>query len=221
MKQLARLLAGTLLAGFLGACTVLVPDPPEPVPSTVHVPDRLAELPPDCPRTGSLVESEGLDARSEAQSAADLLTAVDEWSNAGSTMVANEPDWADPDVPEHCLVDLAEIIGGIHGSALLAAGGDQTVAVFRKELTGENLDNLKAARTQGHATNIRRELVVVQRASTSQDGMFLNLVVRRLGSGAGESSGMEEWFVIVAPQGQEDLVFHLETKDAEHGSFTW
>lgn len=136
-------------------------------------------------------------------------------------MVANEPDWTDPDLPEHCLPDLADIIGGIHGSALLAAGGDQTVAIFRKELIGENLDNLKAARAQGYVTNIRRELVVVQRASTSPDGVFLNLVVRRLGPVADESSGMEEWFVIVAPQGQQDLVFHLETKDAEHGSFTW
>lgn len=221
MRRIPWLLAGGLLAGTLGACTILVPDPPEPAPSTLPTPDLLAELPPDCPRSGGVAEPEGMDPGTEAQIAADLLAAVGDWVNAGTAMVTNEPDWSAPGLPGHCLGDLAEVLGRIHGSSLLARGGDETLANFQAEMVKENLGNLEAARAQGRSTNARRELAIMQQASQSESGAFLNLIVRKLDNRSVQPTRTEEWMVIVVPQESQNLVFHLETKEAAHGYFTW
>ncbi|MBV1778130.1 hypothetical protein KRR55_03250 [Paeniglutamicibacter sp. ABSL32-1] len=220
MKRKALPIAGGLLACLLGACTVLVPDP-DPVESTLPTPDRLAELPADCPRSGGVAEPEGIGPGTEAQIAADLLAAVGDWVNAGTAMVANEPDWIGPGLPGHCLADLAELLGRIHGPALLAQGGDETLSAFQAELVKENLENLEAARAQGGATNARRELALLQQSSQSESGAFLNLIVRKLENRSIQPAGTEEWMAIVVPQGSRNLVFHLETKEAAHGYFSW
>lgn len=221
MKRIAWLLAGGLLASTLGACTVLVPDPPEPAPSTLPTPDLLAELPPDCPRSGGVAEPVGISPGTEAQIAADLLAAAGDWVNAGTAMITNEPEWADPGLHGHCLGDLAEALGRIHGSALLTGNGDETLGGFQAEMVEENLANLQAAHGQGSATNARRELALVQQSSQSDSGTFLDLIVRKLDNRSIQPSGMEEWMVIVVPQGPQNLVFHLETKEAAHGFFSW
>lgn len=220
MKRKAWPLAGGLLACLLGACTVLVPDP-EPIASTLPTPERLAELPADCPRSGGVAEPEGIDPGTEAQIAADLLAAADDWVNAGTSMIVNEPDWVGPGLPGHCLGDLAELLGRIHGPALLAQGGDETLARFQAEMVKENLANLEAARAQGGTTNARRELALLQQSSQSESGAFLDLIVRKLDNRSIQPTAMEEWMVIVVPQGSRNLVFHLETKDAAHGYFSW
>ncbi|WP_411730860.1 hypothetical protein [Paeniglutamicibacter sp.] len=220
MRRIPWLLAGGLLAITLGACTVLVPDP-DPVPSTLPTPDRLADLPADCPRSGGVAEPEGLGPGTEAQIAADLLAAVGDWANAGTAMVTNEPDWIGPGLPGHCLGDLAGLLGRIHGSALLATGGDETLVRFQAEMVKENLANLEAAKAQGRATNAKRELALMQQSSQSESGAFLDLIVRKLDNGSIQPDRMEEWMVIVAPDDTENLVFHLETKEAAHGFFSW
>ncbi|MFL4474534.1 hypothetical protein ACIPVK_11105 [Paeniglutamicibacter sp. MACA_103] len=220
MKRKAWPLACGLLACLLGACTVLVPDP-DPVTSTLPTPDRLAELPADCPRSGGVAEPRGIESGTEAQIAADLLAAVGDWVNAGTAMVANEPEWIGPGLPGHCLGDLAELLGRIHGPALLSERGDETLTAFQAEMVKENLVNLEAARAQGGATNARRELALMQQSSQSESGAFLNLIVRKLDNRSIQPTRMEEWMVIAVPQESRNLVFHLETKEAAHGYFSW
>lgn len=220
MKRKAWPLAGGLLVCLLGACTVLVPDP-DPVPSELPVPDRLAQLPGDCPRSGGVAEPRGIASGTEAQVAADLLAAVGDWANAGTAMIANEPDWMGPGLPGHCLGDLAELLGRMHGAALLAERGDETLAGFQRAMVAENLANLERARAQGAATRAKRELALVQQSSQSESGSFLNLIVRKLDDPSAPRITVEEWMAILVPDDARNLVFRLETKKAAHGYFSW
>ncbi len=220
MRRIPLLLAPGLLACLLGACTTLVPDPPEPAPSTRGNAQPLA-LPSDCPQSGAVEPVSGIEEGTDAQIAGDLLAAVARWTNAGTAMVVNEPAWTGPGVPGHCLGDLAEALGRINGPVLLAPSADGSLADFRTGIVRENLANLKSARTQGRATDATRELALIQQSSQSESGTFLNLVVRRLESGSIQPAGMEEWFVIVGPPESRNLVFRLERKTSPHGSFSW
>ncbi|WP_146755232.1 hypothetical protein [Arthrobacter sp. AQ5-05] len=220
MRRIPLMLAPGLLACFLGACTTLVPDPPEPAPSTQANTQPL-QLPGDCPQAGAVEPVKGIAVGTDAQIAADLLAAVGRWTNAGTAMVTNEPAWIGPGVPGHCLADLAEALGRIYGPVLFAGNADETLASFRAGIVQENLANLKTAQAQGRATDAKRELALIQQSSQSESGTFLNLVVRRLESGSIQPAGMETWFVIVGPPKSQNLVFHLERKESPHGSFSW
>lgn len=221
MKQLAALLVGSLLASALSGCTELVPDPPDPAPATRTAPNPFLQLPADCPHSGALAESVRLGEGSEAQLAADLLAAVDQWVNAGSAMLTNEPQWVDSSVPDHCLADLAQVIGAMHAGTLVAGGGDPTTAAFQRTIIKENLLNLQTARAQGRASDVKRELMVLQQGSRSAEGAFLNLIVRRVNDGEPTPRAVEEWTVILAPQGSQLFIFHVERKDVKHGSYSW
>lgn len=220
MRRIALMLAPGLLACFLGACTTLVPDPPEPEPTT-EVDTGQLRLPGDCPQDGAVEPVRGIEPGTDAQVAADLLAAVNQWNNAGTAMVVNEPAWIVPGVPGHCLADLAEALGRLNGPVLFAGNADETLASFRAEIVQENLANLRTATAEGRATEAKRELALIQQSSQSESGTFLNLIVRRFESGSIQPAGMEEWLVIVGPPESRNLVFHLERKASPHGSFSW
>jgi hypothetical protein len=220
MRRIPFMLAPGLLACLLGACTTLVPDPPEPEPST-QANTRQLQLPGDCPQADAVEPAKGIEPGTDAQIAADLLAAVGQWSNAGSAMVVNEPAWIGPGVPGHCLADLAESLGRIYAPVLFAGNADETLGSFRAGIVKENLANLKTARAEGRGTDAKRELALIQQSSQSESGTFLNLVVRRFESGSIQPAGVEEWFVIVGPPESRNLVFHLEIKASPHGSFSW
>ena len=147
---MACLLAGCRVTCNPDSCMILGPDEPAPAPAREE--GAPVGLPSDCPAAGEVEGAGGISRGSEAQVATDLLAALDSWANAGTAMVVNEPEWMAPGVPVHCLRDLADELGRVHGARILAEGADRSVEMLRRSMVNVDLANLQAAHRRGRAT---------------------------------------------------------------------
>ena len=198
-----------LFLGLLSACTILVPDDtgPSPAPSVAQA--RLQELPAGCPSTEGLVVPEPLGVGVGEEGAEILLARLSDWANAGTAVVANEPDWIAEAPAGGCFEALAEAIGQVYERVLYFREGDETLAELRKAMVGENLGNLRRARAQAQPSNAEYWLLGLGGTSSTGDGQFLKMRVRVQPGDSTQPRRGEDWIVLLKMQDAVPTLAHV------------
>lgn len=198
-----------LFLGLLSGCMILVPDETGSSPAPSAAQARLAVLPAGCPSTEGFVVPEPLGAGAGEEGAELLLARLSDWANAGTAMVANEPDWIAGANAGGCFEALADAIGRVYGQVLFFREGDETLEDLRKAMVGENLGNLRRASAQSQASNAEYWLLGLLGTSSSGGGQFLKMRVSVQPGDSTQPRRGEDWIVLLKTQDAVSALAHV------------
>ena len=209
MKRMLLVPVCGLFLGMLSGCTILVPDETGPSPVSPAAQARLEELPAGCPSTEGFVVPETLGAGTGEDGAEMVLARLSDWANAGTAMVAKEPDWLAAAGTGGCFEALADAIGQVYGQVLYFREGDETLAELGKAMVGENLGNLRRARAQAQASKAEYWLLGLVGTSSSGDGQFLKMRVSVQPGDSTQPRRGEDWIVLLKTQDAAPTLAHV------------